>query len=197
MLLVRDRQRVLAILAIAVLTACGGRSGSTPSPSEAGGAPSNQAQAPTDDQASSGPFLLTISTPRLTWAVNQPIDLTASLVYRGDAPSVALAGSGSGLVGFGVEELTGRRRVDPGWLDDCRHYQLDRNVPLSRHYVKSGGFTDEDPDRDWLRQFFSDPLLRLPAGRWRITAYADFFEQTCGMDQIHRQFQTSLDFTVT
>ena len=40
--------------------------------------------------------------------------------------------------------------------------------------VKSGGFSADDPDAAFYRAFFSEPLVRLPAGRWEIAAVASF-----------------------
>jgi hypothetical protein len=49
-------------------------------------------------------------------------------------------------------------------------------MPLSSRLTKSGGFTAEDPDAAFYQAFFADPVVRLPAGEWRITAVASFTE---------------------
>jgi hypothetical protein len=41
---------------------------------------------------------------------------------------------------------------------------------------KSGGYSDSQPDAAFYRAFFADPLVRLPAGEWDITAIAVFTE---------------------
>lgn len=147
-------------------------------------------------QGVSGPFTLALFVPRTAWAANGPIDLAATLVYSGDAPSIKLTGSGSGLIGFNLTELTGRREVRGVQTADCRGYQLDRNVPVRTPYIKSGGLIGNEPDVDWIRQFLEDPVFRLPVGRWRVTAFANFTEGSCGPNAVSRQIRASVDLTV-
>jgi hypothetical protein len=61
--------------------------------------------------------------------------------------------------------------------------------------VKSGGFAAEDPDAAFYRTFFADPLVRLPAGTWEITAVADFSEGAC--DGAHHTLRAPITVTIT
>lgn len=122
-----------------------------------------------------GPFRLTFDMPRTQWSAADPITATAALELVGvGGPTVS--GSGSGLIGFEYLQVDGPHHVVPASTADCRPYRLEAGRPLSSALAKSGGFTDQDPDAAFLRAFFADPVVHLPAGRWQITAIAAFAE---------------------
>jgi len=70
----------------------------------------------------------------------------------------------------------GTRRVDPVWTADCAQHLLEPATPIGSQLTKSGAVADTDPNAGFLRTFFADPLLHLPAGTWDITAIAQFIE---------------------
>jgi hypothetical protein len=195
-------QWVSGFMLVLTLAACGASNGEPGTSGSGSGFPSGSGSfgeasgVPFQARSVSGPFVLTLQSPRDIWEANKPIELVATLAYQGESEAVALAGSGSGLIGFSIKELTGQRAVMGAQTSDCRFYQMQRLVPITTHYIKSGGITETDPDPAWIRSFLQDRLFRLPAGRWEVTAYSDFFEQTCGMDQIRHQIRVSLELTV-
>lgn len=128
-------------------------------------------------EASQGPYRLVFELEAAAFAVDEPIDGRAWLEVAGGAP-VELRASGSGLVLFELREIGGTRGMG-GWTADCRRYEVaGRTEPVA--IKKSGGYSTDDPDAAWYIGFFNDPLLRLPAGRWELTALADFTEGECG-----------------
>lgn len=132
-----------------------------------------------------GMFSLTIRASQATYTAGEPIDVEATLAYLGPKARVGISGSGSGPVIFGIEQVDGRHRTDPFRTSDCRASDIDRDAPLRIPFSKSGGWSDNDPDRVWLEAFFRDPVFRLTAGAWRVVAWADFSVGGCG-DQDHR-----------
>jgi hypothetical protein len=46
----------------------------------------------------------------------------------------------------------------------------DAGLPLSIPFIKNGGYSGDDPNAGYWKAFFDDPVLRLPAGRWRLSA---------------------------
>ncbi len=167
----------------------------TGSPAPAGSSPSGSpgANEPARAEAADGPFQLVFEVPAPTWRAGQPIDGRASLgITTGGAE---VGGSGSGLVGFEFREVGGHRLVGPAWTADCRQYRLEAGAPLVTGIVKSGGFAGEDPDAAFYRSFFADPLVRLPAGTWEITAVADFIEGAC--DGAHHTLRAPITVTIT
>src|SRR5437773_11408018 len=119
---------VAGVLLVLILSACAPAPGG-PSRSAAGtGEASN---GPVQASSTSGPFVLMLQASRRTWNANEPIGLMASLVYQGDRETITLAGSGSGLVSFGIKELGGKREVTGVQTSDCYPYELHRFVPVT------------------------------------------------------------------
>lgn len=135
-------------------------------------------------EATAGPFTLVFELGDDTWRAGEPIAGRAWLTVAGG--SAELYGSGSGLLAFDFREVDGSRRMEAAWTDDCQPYRLEAGSPLSSGITKSGGFGGDDPNAAFYRAFFADPLVRLPAGRWEITATASFGVGDCGGERTIR-----------
>ena len=172
-------RRLLVGLAVLVVAGCGPTVSPAPTaaPSATPG-PTPQPSGAVRAEAVDGPFRLVFELAKDTWRAGEPIDGRASLEIT--AGGVELVGSGSGLVLFGFRELDGRRQMGPGATADCKVYRLDAGRPLATGITQSGGFAGEDPDAAFYRAFFADPLVRLPAGRWEIQAFAFYAVGACG-----------------
>lgn len=138
-------------------------------------------------------FRLTIRTASHGYRADEPIDVSTVLAYAGPAQRVEVAGSGSGIVIFAIEQLDGPIRIEGGGSADCHPWTIPRGenaVPFS----KSGGYSTDDPLADFYARYFDDPALRLPAGRWRITALANFYPPGCEGEGI--RMAASVEVTV-
>jgi len=156
---------VVAVIVAGCIEGAGGRG-----PASRSGA-SNSSPTPSSVTKSDGTFELTISTPNARIAPNEPIPITTTLTYVGPKPGIEAAGSGGGLVAFSLEEVGGTRSIHSAITADCRTgYRFTRGVPVEQRFGKSGGFSQEDPNADFIRTYLTDPVLRLPVGRWRIVA---------------------------
>ena len=111
-----------------------------------------------------------------------PIDVTTSLMWTGPKPAATIWGSGSGPVSFGLEEVDGDIVIGGIQTLDCAPHDYAHLVPVATPYSKSGGFTEEDPNADFYKAYFADPVLRLPAGKWKVTASAGGYLAPCEMD---------------
>jgi hypothetical protein len=61
---------------------------------------------------------------------------------------------------------------------------IDR--PIVRAIRKSGGYGEDQPDAEFYRSFFADPLVRLPVGDWDIRAVAEFIDdRDCSIGTNH------------
>jgi hypothetical protein len=67
----------------------------------------------------------------------------------------------------------------------CAHRTMDRGVVVDVPFAKSGGYSATDPKDAFARWYLSDPVLRLPAGRWRIVANLVAYVGTCTADGAH------------
>jgi hypothetical protein len=111
-----------------------------------------------------------------------PIDVSAVLVWEGAAPTATIWGSGSGPVSFMLTQLDGDIALGGLMTADCGPHEFKRLVPVAIPFRKTGGFSNDDPKADFYRSFFADPVFRLPAGQWRVTATASGYLQPCEMD---------------
>ena len=141
--------------------------------------PSPAASPPTVVAQDQG-FVLVMAVPTDHVAEGQAIDVRTTLTWTGPAPKATIWGSGMGPVGFLYEELTGRKRSLGGVMtSDCAQHLYDRGAVTRIPVAKSVAWSADDPDAAFYREFSQDPLLHLPAGRWRITAELDGFLDRC------------------
>ena len=114
--------------------------------------------------AGDGSFRLELTIPKDTYATDEVIEPVATLTYLGPADRVAY-GHASPAVFFTIEQLDGDAQMTGGADDVCNVDTIGRAEPIHIPFHKSGqiglGF-----DVAWFR----DPVLRLPPGRWRISA---------------------------
>jgi hypothetical protein len=148
------------------LVACGA---DTTSPS------SGPTSAPERAEDIEGSFRLVFELPKTTWRVNEAINGVASLEVGGGV-GTDLGGSGGGVFVFDFAEVNGTRRVGGVSTADCAPYRLDPGRPMTSGLKKSGGFSADDPHAAFIQAFLLDPVVRLPAGDWTITAVASFVE---------------------
>jgi hypothetical protein len=142
--------------------------GPAPLPSGTQGPESGQSSSDVD-----GDFALTLRSERSSYLRGEPIVVTAFLTYTGSEPEVDIAHDSAGPVRFEIREpLYG---ADVMWNVSrlmCGHSTLVRDVPSTIPFRKAGGYSNHDPAADALHAFFSDQVLRLPAGTWHLRAIA-------------------------
>jgi hypothetical protein len=126
-------------------------------------------------------FLLSLRVSGDTVDAGAPIGIDAILTWDGPAVRATVWASGSGVVSFGLRQLDGDIALGGAMTADCAVHEFDRLTPVAIPFRKSGGFSEDDPNADFYRAFFADPILRLPAGRWRVSAIASGFLEPCEM----------------
>lgn len=125
---------------------------------------------PARSEAGDGRFRLSLTLPSATWEAGAPIDGEAMLEL--DEGVVEIGGSGGGLISFRYSQVDGRLVVDPISTADCARHRLSAAEPLRVALDKSGGWSEEDPDAVFYREFLQADGVRLPPGQWDITAIA-------------------------
>jgi hypothetical protein len=129
-------------------------------------------------------WTLSLVPGKTEYAVGEPIDIAAILAYDGDMRTRALVGSGSGLVVFSIGQLDGDLSMGGLMTSDCRPYEITSGEPLTLPYIKGGGWSADDPNAGFYREWVEDPVFTLPAGAWRVWASADFALGECGGRQV-------------
>ena len=127
-------------------------------------------------------FALTLRIGSDAVDAGAPIDVAATLTWEGADPQASIWASGGGPVSFGIKQIDGDIVLDAVQTADCAQHDYTRGVPVPVPFRKSGGFAEDDPNADFYRVYFADPVLRLPSGRWRIAATASGFLVPCEMD---------------
>ncbi len=132
-----------------------------------------------------GQFKLTIEADQERYRVGQLIAITSTLMYLGPNAGITVSGSGTGLVLFALERSDPALRTEPAGTSDCRRSEIPAGIGIDHPFVKTGGWSGDDPAADFYRAYFASPELRLPAGAWTITAVANFNEGPDCVGQLH------------
>lgn len=77
-------------------------------------------------------------------------------------------------------------------LDILKKTELKKGEIYIIPFSKSGGFSEDDPDADFWRDFYSEKTLKLPEGEYIFSAITSF---TLDEEQ-QEKVQLKTDFTV-
>lgn len=127
---------------------------------------------PASSEVEGGGFRLTVWADQQAYAAGQAIKVRATLTYIGPRASVTVAAPASGIVTFSVAGYDPPIRMSGGSTSNCSPYTFTRGVPQEVAFSKSGGFSADDPAASFYQAYYADPVLRLPASTWTITARA-------------------------
>jgi hypothetical protein len=147
--------------------------GPTPPPNAVNGAPSPSGR-PVDVSEHDDLFILTLRVSSDHYTEGEPIEASASLVYEKGPDVLVVGGPSDGIIGFYARQLDGPLEMGPGHRLDRRDWPLERGRPMTVAFAKSVGFGLDDPNAAFYQAYIEDPLLRLPAGMWRIGALTAF-----------------------
>jgi hypothetical protein len=153
--------RMLVIAILIVASGCGAPLETSETPPSLG---------PLEGEAREAGFRLSVRAEEGRVRTGDEIHVTATFGHDRDR-DVTLSGSGSGVVFFSVTRVEdGLTSGPPAHTDDCVIHVIPAGEPVTVPFAKSGGFSPEDPNADFLALYFSDLALSLPAGTWRIEA---------------------------
>ncbi len=124
-------------------------------------------------------FRLSNHADQATYHSTDAIAVHAVLTYTGTDASFVPAGSGEGLVAFGLRQLDGTLDMEAAVTADCVPHPMTPGVPQTIPFFKSGAYEPEASDAGFWSRFFADPLLHLPPGRWSIIAQGSMGGPEC------------------
>jgi hypothetical protein len=150
---------------------------------------------PASSSDTNAPFSLVVTANHARYAAGDPIDVSATVEYTGPMASIDVPHDSLGLAAFGIDEPVDGMNVHG--ISDlmCAHTVLQRGSPVTVAFRKTGSSLEPPPDPSAAAAFFSDPVLRLPAGTWHIYAEADFPLHACGGvgQEYHLRAQITID----
>jgi hypothetical protein len=141
----------------------------------------------------SGPFRLELVLSRTDWRVGEAIHGTAILSTTGPTP--VTIGGPSGIIGFGYQQVGGKRSFGPAFDAACAATTIDPATPVSVPLGKSGGYDPNKPDDAWIIAFMNSSGVQLPAGTWDVTAEAPFTD-AAGCTGTPRDLKATVRVTV-
>ncbi|MFN2483478.1 MAG: hypothetical protein ABR509_00880 [Candidatus Limnocylindria bacterium] len=150
---------------------------------------------PLGDSDEERSFRLDFQVDRERYVAGEPINAHAVLTYLGP-DTVTLRGPGTGLIGFGVDQLDGPITIFSASTTDCAPHVLEAGRPMIQPFQKSGGFSPDDPNVEFFEAYFRDPVLRLPSGSWELVAGAGFYIGDCGPGDVQVSLTTSVRIEV-
>jgi hypothetical protein len=166
---VTRRTLFVAILALVAAACASSASPSGSSPAE---------PRPVTDAARDVAFALTLSVDRAAFRPSESISVAATWTYLGPK-GAERAFHAAQPIGFVIEEIGGGRRMGGGMDMPCLFTDVVAGQPVAVPFGKAGEVTD-DPSAGFDLAWYQDPVLRLPAGSWRIIAFLDVYLGDCG-----------------
>ena len=143
-----------------------------------------------------GRFKLRFTVARTTWRSDESIEGTAVLSLVEGEP-IELGVPANGPIEFAFHEVGGRREMGPAYDTACASAELDVDRPIVSAIRKSGGYGEDQPGAEFYRAFFADPLVRLPAGDWDISAVAEFIDDRDCSIGTHHSIRATIRVTIT
>jgi hypothetical protein len=117
-------------------------------------------------------FVIKTYIDKLEFNENEEIKLYSTIEYIGENESIRIW---SGEPYFHHLIHDGDKYINSSVvLDVLKETVLKKGEVYTIPFVKSGGFTQEDPDAKFWEKYFSEKELRLAAGDYTFTAVTDF-----------------------
>lgn len=155
----------IAPLALAAMVVAACSQSPTPTPLGSSGPGPTAPELAVGTVSEHGMTLTAAAEPAVV-AAGERIDVEVTLANDGADP-IVVSGSGSGVVFFSVTRLEdGLTSGEPAVPGDCVSHEIRK--PIVVPFSKSGGWSEDDPNADFLRTYFSEPELTLPSGTWKI-----------------------------
>jgi hypothetical protein len=136
---------------------------------------------PVGDDTQDGAIQLTLTSPHGRYKAGDPIDVAAGLANGGSGAPITTYGGPDGPVIFSLRQVDGPVVIEPIVLTSCiEQVTLPAYEPTQIPFKKSGNVAGGDADPTYWRTWFADPILKLPAGTWEISATPNFVLGACG-----------------
>jgi hypothetical protein len=118
-----------------------------------------------------GDFVLQVMADKSSYSQSDPVKLIIRMKYVGERSEVNISHAASAF-SFLIMETT--RDIGIGYMmnQPLIHKVLKQGEWLEESYIKTGGYSDSDPDKAFIQQFLQGEAF--PEGTYRIIGQADF-----------------------
>lgn len=138
-------------------------------------------------------FEMKLQIAQTTYKAGEPINLSATLTYVGEEKSYTVWGSSSAQVVFTLTD--GKNfNMDGASTSDLVPTEFKQGEKVSYPFVKSGGFSSNEPDADFWKSFYAEKELKLPAGTYLVTASCNF---SLTQEVLESSYDASVYTTIT
>lgn len=122
-------------------------------------------------EAKEGDFTLQIETEKSDYTADEPVKVVARLKYDGELPEITIGHSMSPF-SFPVIETTRDIEIAYVMPEPLIRTVMKKGEWLEETYKKSGGYGENDPDKEFLKRFLTGE--NFPDGRYLLSAQANF-----------------------
>ena len=143
----------------------------SPSPSVIPKGQSNVPELQLLAEAQEGDFVLQLASNKSEYLSSEPVELQIRMKYTGELPEATISHSASAF-SFLITETTRDIGIGYAMNQPLIHTTLKQGEWLEETYVKTGGYSDTDPDKEFIKQFLQGKAF--PQGIYSIIGQADF-----------------------
>ncbi|OMF36007.1 hypothetical protein BK133_10010 [Paenibacillus sp. FSL H8-0548] len=137
-------------------------------------------------------FEMSLNMNKTVFAKNEPIDYSVSLTYIGEEESITIWG-GRTYIGFYLTD--GKKfEMEGANTTELVATTLKKGETQQFPFYKSGGYSNDDPDASFWKQFYEEKDLLLPSGTYFISANCLF---SLGEEVVNSHYDGSVYTTIT
>lgn len=139
-------------------------------------------------------FIYRLVSEKDHYKVGEKIKLYAELEYMGEEASIKIFHAASPFY-FEMEETTRGYSIPYPMEEPLIMTELNKGQPHKQSYIKSGGYSDQDP-KDYI-QFMKDLLGKdgFPKGNYVVNGMADFYIEKDG-EPVPYKMEAEISFDV-
>jgi spermidine/putrescine-binding protein len=162
---------LLIALGVIVTSACNSETNpsetksQSPSPSHV--KLTNQSSTVKDD------FELKLFADKSTYTSNEPIQIWANFKYTGDKEEIRI-GHAMYYLGFKIVQMDGNLKFEGGMKQPYKSTVLRKGIDYRTDYIKSVGYSDDDPNAEIYKKFIEGKEIHLPSGTYKVSTVANF-----------------------
>ncbi len=135
-------------------------------------------------------FKIILYSEKDSYSDKEEVDIWATIEYIGSKDTIDIY-SGEPYAGFNVKS-EGVEFISFMRLTLLKTTTLKKGVAYEFPLQKSGGFSEDDEDADFWRDFYSEEEMLFPIGEYQLTFLTDFYTD----DSVDFQLSVEYQFEV-